>query len=73
MRIFLKETKKGNKEEIVALLETLTDIIPEQYIDEVRFRKKHLFDEPGSGGWNALHFAIFYGKSDLCTMFIERF
>lgn len=57
----------------MTILETLTDIIPEQFIEEVRSRKKKLFDEVGSGGWNALHFAVFYGKSEICTMFIERF
>ncbi len=72
-RIFcVKETKNGNKEEILAILETFTDIIPEKFVEEIRLKKKRLFDELGSGGWNALHFAVFYGKIEICAIFLER-
>lgn len=54
------------------MLETLTDIVPEQFIEEVIAKKKRLFDEQGTSGWNAFHFAVFYGKSDICSIFIER-
>ncbi len=41
-------------------------------ISEYEEKKKNLINENGSGGWNALHFAIFCNHINIVKEFLEK-
>ena len=67
----LKDTKEGNLKKIKEIFGTITKISNNQELDFKKIKK--LIDERGNGGWNSLHFAIFFGHQTVVREFLDKF
>lgn len=53
-------------------MDSVPENIAESIIEEIKQRKKNLINELGKGGWNALHFAVFFGHTNLVKEFLSK-
>lgn len=69
----LKETKNKDLEAICKILTSVPETgVCESIINEIILRKKNFINELGRGGWNAFHFAVFFGHNTLVREFITK-
>ena len=67
----LKDAKEGNLKKIKEVFGTITKPSNNQELDIKKIKK--LIDERGNGGWNSLHFAIFFGYQAVVKEFLNKF
>jgi ankyrin repeat protein len=69
LRRLLKGAKEGNLEEVSAVLDQQPTVTMKCYCLEELGK---LMNVIGSDGWNALHYACFYGNEEVVAEFLGR-
>lgn len=55
------------------ILTSLPENFPSIYIENIKEKKKNLFNEKGNLKWNAVHFSVFSGNVEILKYFSEKF
>jgi serum/glucocorticoid-regulated kinase 2 len=66
----VKEAKEGNLKKIKEILGSYTLTTNPQDLDNAKI--KMVIDEKGNGGWNALHFSIFFGHLTVVKELLDK-
>ena len=67
----LKDSKEGNVKRIRESFMGMTKSTNNQELDLIKI--KRLIDEIGNGGWNSLHFAIFFGHQAVVKELLDKY
>ena len=68
----MKATKNKNSQEINQILTECPESVNEAQKTEITARKKNLINDLGKGGWNAFHFAVFFGHNTIVKELLQK-